>query len=378
MNARDSEVIAGLLRSMNYELSTDPKAADVIILNTCAVRQHAEDRVWSQIGAYKNESQSHKVTKSPIIGLVGCMAQNYKDKVFEIAPNVDFVVGPTDIHKIPGIIEILVHGSQFMVNGKSMFEKKIWETDSLVRPDEIYHTGFYADKNHAFVVISEGCENYCSYCVVPYVRGNLRSRKPEDIIKEIEQAIDKGITSITLLGQNVNAYKFIVHGSEFIDFVKLLEMVNRVKGLKEFSFLTSHPRDTTNELFKAVAGFDKLKKSLHLPVQSGSDKILNLMNRGYTRKFYLDLVSNYRKIVKNGVLTTDVIVGFPSESEEDFMDTYNLVKEVEFNSAYIFKYSPRPHTEALKFADNIDAQEKNMRHKKVLDLQRKISKSTKG
>jgi len=390
MNFRDSEVICGLLRTMNYELSTKPEEADVIIFNTCSVRQHAEDKVWSEVGRYtkrgtKDEGRRtskrgtpYAVRRTPIIGIVGCMAQNYKEKIFERAPQVDFVVGPSDIAKIPRIInelESAIRNTQYAI-----LERKIWETDGSIRPEEIYHTGFHEDKEHAYVVISEGCSNYCSYCVVPYVRGELHNRNYEDILKEIKEAIDKGITKITLLGQNVNAYRFSSQLSALssqpeVNFTDLLKMVNDISGLKEFSFVTSHPKDTSLELFQAMADLQKLKKYLHLPVQSGSDRILKLMNRGYAQKFYLDLVGNYRKIVKDGVLTTDIILGFPTETEEDFQATFDLVKNVEFDAAYIFKYSTRPHTEAEKILDDVPQKEKERRHALILELQKKISKN---
>ncbi len=359
MNVRDSEVISGLLQAAGYKLVDDPEKADVVIFNTCSVRQHAEDKVWSEIGRFKKSKK--------LIGLAGCMAQNYKEQAFERAPNIGFVVGPSDIDKIPGIIEDL-SGNKY-----PLFERKIWETDGDIRPEEIYHTGFYEEKNHAFVVISEGCSNYCSYCVVPYVRGILKHRKQKDILKEIEEAVKKGITSITLLGQNVNAYR----GEDDLSFSGLLKLVNEAKGLKEFSFVTSHPKDTSIELFEAMRDLDKLKKYLHLPVQSGSDRVLKLMNRGYDRKFYLDLASTYRKIVKDAVLTSDIIVGFPTENEKDFQDTYDLVKEAGFDAAYIFKYSPRPNTEAIKMNDDVEVKEKQRRHKLILDLQKEISRKKK-
>ncbi|MFH0856154.1 MAG: tRNA (N6-isopentenyl adenosine(37)-C2)-methylthiotransferase MiaB [Candidatus Omnitrophota bacterium] len=361
MNIRDSEVVAGLLQGSGYEICDDPDKAGIIIINTCSVRQHAEDKAWSEIGRVAAKAGKNK----PLIGLIGCMAQNYQNTAFERSPNIDFVVGPADIAKIPHII-------QKLSRDQKAFERKIWETDGDARPEEIYHTGFYRDKNHSFVVISEGCSNFCSYCVVPYSRGNLRHRKPEDIIREIESAVDKGITAFTLLGQNVNSFR-----SQGVDFVKLIEMVNAIKGLKEFGFITSHPKDAGKELFQAMAGAGKLKKYLHLPAQSGSDRILKLMNRGYSRKYYLDLADNYRKIVKGGALTTDIIVGFPAEDEADFKDTLSLVKSVRFNAAFIFKYSPRPHTAAFKMADTVSRQEKERRHKLVLDLQKGISKSKK-
>jgi tRNA-2-methylthio-N6-dimethylallyladenosine synthase len=380
MNVRDSEVIVGLLRADGCKLTDKPEDADLIILNTCSVRQHAEDKVWSEVGRYaklgtrdeargiKNHGTRYTVRGTPIIGIVGCMAKNYQEEIFERMPQVDFVVGPSDIHKIPEIIKEVIRSQGRKATSSNLFERKIWETDGGVRPEEIYHTGYYEDKGHAYVVISEGCSNYCSYCVVPYVRGELRNRPHKEILREIEDAIGIGITKFTLLGQNVNAYKTQV------DFIELLREVNKIKGIGEFSFITSHPKDTSLELFRVMAECEKLKKYLHLPIQSGSDRILKLMNRGYTRKLYLDLIESYRKIVKNGVLTTDIIVGFPGETEEDFQETYDLVNEAQFNAAFIFKYSPRPHTEALKFPDDVEKKEKERRHRLILELQKTISK----
>jgi tRNA-2-methylthio-N6-dimethylallyladenosine synthase len=379
MNVRDSEVICGLLKNEGYKITDEPVKADIVLFNTCSVRQHAEDKVWSEIGRISKRYTLNAIRSTrPIIGIVGCMAQNYKEKIFERAPHVSFVVGPSDIHKIPEIIKKLSAKRYPCPSGRralstdSLFDKKIWETDGSLRPEEIYHTGFYEDKEHAYVVISEGCSNFCSYCVVPYVRGELRNRDYKEILKEIEEALDKGITKITLLGQNVNAYQY-----NDINFTKLIRFVNLVKGLKEFSFITSHPKDTSVDLFKVMANSGKLKKYLHLPAQSGSDRILRLMNRGYTRRFYLDLVDNYRKIVKDGRLTTDIIVGFPTETEKDFQDTHNLVKDIKFDAAYIFKYSSRPHTEAEKLTDDVEREEKERRHKIILDLQKSISKEKK-
>ena len=379
MNVRDSEIVCGLLTNAGFNIADNDKDADVIIFNTCSVRKHAEDRIWSLIGSYKGKK---------IIGLIGCMAQNYKEKAFERDPGIRFVVGPQDIEKIPSIIERLFKnqivsppelalreievekmGSGPKARGQSpLLERKIWETDSNIRPEEIYHTGFYHNKNHAYVVISEGCSNFCSYCVVPYVRGPLRHRKKEKIIEEIRAALDKGINKITLLGQNVNAYQ-----DGDVNFPKLLELINGLDGLKGFDFFTSHPKDASADLFKSIRDLDKLSKALHLPLQSGSDRILKLMKRGYTGKDYLDLIDSYRKIVTGGSLSSDVIVGFPSETESEFKDTYEMVKKARFNAAYIFKYSPRPKTEAAGIPETITREEKEGRHKKLLELQRKIS-----
>ncbi|MFH1339179.1 MAG: tRNA (N6-isopentenyl adenosine(37)-C2)-methylthiotransferase MiaB [Candidatus Omnitrophota bacterium] len=383
MNVRDSEVIAGLLTKEGFRLASDESEADVVVYNTCSVRKHAEDKVWSELGKFKVKGPSQSLRANParkkIIGVIGCMAQYYKDEVFRRAPQVDFVVGPSDIAGIPQIIEKIMNARRNATEGSPersrrtrgalLFESKIWETEGSIRPEEIYHTGFYEEKNHAYVVISEGCSNYCCYCVVPFVRGELKNRNHRDIIREIEEAVNKGITNITLLGQNVNAYQY-----DSADFVRLLELVNNVRGLERFSFITSHPKDVPAGLFKAMAGLEKIKKYLHLPVQSGSDRMLRLMNRGYTRGFYRDLIRDYRNAVKGGVLTTDVIVGFPGETEEDFQDTYNLVKEAEFDSAYIFKYSPRPHTKAEGLPDDVPRKEKERRHGLVLNLQKEISR----
>ncbi|MCM8782729.1 MAG: tRNA (N6-isopentenyl adenosine(37)-C2)-methylthiotransferase MiaB [Candidatus Omnitrophica bacterium] len=361
MNVRDSEVIAGLLSKAGYKITDDEARADAVIFNTCSVRQHAEDKVWSAVGRL---NPNPKTLKPKIIGIVGCMANNYREAIFEKAPKVDFVVGTRDIGKIPQILkEIEKH------KNTPLLEKKIYETDADFREDEIYHTGFHLNKTHAFVVITEGCQNYCAYCVVPYVRGVLRSRDSKDILEEIKEDIDAGITRITLLGQNVNAYK---HGDT--GFIGLVQMVNGLKGLKEFGFITSHPKDTTIDLFKVLAECGKFNKYLHLPVQSGSDRILKLMNRGYTKEFYLNLIDGYRKIIKGGTLSTDIIVGFPTETEEDFRQTFDLVKEVKFDKAYIFKYSARPNTKAAEYADGIEKKEKERRHKLILDLQKEISR----
>jgi len=377
MNVRDSEVVCGLLTAGNYRLTAKPEEADVVIFNTCSVRQHAEDKVWSEIGRVaKFGGQSTKNGESPprpLIGLIGCMAQNYKEAAFERSAYLDFVVGPADIGKIPGILEKLLllkkRGESPKKGESPLFFSKIWETDGQIRPEEIYHTAFYADKQHAYVVISEGCSNFCSYCVVPYVRGGLHNRHHQDILQEIRLALKKGITRFTLLGQNVNAY---CCGE--VDFIRLLRSIDNLEGVEEVGFITSHPRDTSLELFTAMEGLKKIRKDLHLPAQSGSDRILKLMNRGYTRKMYLDLAGDYRKMVKGGGLTTDLIVGFPGESEKDFQETLDLVKEVRFDAAYIFKYSPRPHTAALSMADTVPKQEKERRHRILLELQKSISK----
>jgi tRNA-2-methylthio-N6-dimethylallyladenosine synthase len=378
MNVRDSEALSGLLQEAGFKVLDSYEGADVILFNTCSVRQHAEDKVFSEIGKLKkiknqkskikntNKNSKSKDTtdikdaKRPIIGIIGCMAQNYKDEIFKRAPYVDLVVGPNDLLSVPLLIrQIIKEKSQALA------------VATMEREKDFYVSDFRKEKDHAYVVISEGCSNFCSYCVVPYVRGRLHCRNHHDILEEIRDTISSGIKNITLLGQNVNSYR-----DGDVDFVKLLHMVNDTEGLEQFSFLTSHPRDISEDLFPTMCDLDKLRKFLHLPVQAGSDRILKLMNRGYSVGGYRRLIERYRKIVK-GTVTTDIIVGFPTETEDDFKETYSLMKDIRFDSAYIFKYSVRPHTQAERLRDDVSLVEKQRRHKILLDLQKMISKEKK-
>ncbi|MDD4955971.1 MAG: MiaB/RimO family radical SAM methylthiotransferase, partial [Candidatus Omnitrophica bacterium] len=252
--------------------------------------------------------------------------------------------------------------------------RRIIDLDDRARDEEFYVASYRIEPNHGQVVISTGCSNFCSYCVVPFVRGEIRPRSPEDIIEEVKLNIKLGITRITLLGQNVNDYRYRPHSSSQLPttFIELLKMVEKIDGLTELDFITPHPKNTSESLFKIMAKSDKIKKHLHLPYQSGSDRILQLMNRGYTRKDYLELVKSYKKIV-NGTLGTDIIVGFPTETEEDFLHTKDVLEKVRFMGAYIFKYSPRPGTKAAKLKDDVPKPVKEKRHDILLNLQKKIS-----
>ncbi|MFA5438024.1 MAG: MiaB/RimO family radical SAM methylthiotransferase [Candidatus Omnitrophota bacterium] len=371
MNVRDSQVISGLLVKDGFELTEDYLSARVILFNTCSVRQHAEERVFSLIGEYmrRRDQPPGSNREVPLIGILGCMAKNYAQGIFERAPLVDFAVGPDDIDKVPAIIKRLISGKGDVtaLNGRSLFSKKIWEVDGGQRPEEIYHTNFHGADKCAYIVISEGCSNFCSYCIVPHVRGRLRHRHYKDILREIEEAIAFGVSSVLLLGQNVNAYK-----DGEINFIKLLTLVDKLNGLSDFTFMTSHPKDANLDLFKAMATLKKLKKDLHLPLQSGSDKILKLMNRGYTKRMYLELAQNYRRIVSGGRLSTDIIVGFPTENGADFKETFDFFKMIKFDSAFIFKYSPRPNTAAFNMPDDVLKEEKERRHTLMLNLQKSI------
>lgn len=361
MNLRDSEAIKGLLLEGGFGIAGEEKEAPIVLLVTCSVRQHAEDKVWSEIGRLA------KAVPKPVIGLIGCMAENYKDAAFKRMQGIDLVVGTNNIGEIPELLKKLLDEGR-----TTRDEGRLISVSKKERDEFVYEPAFREEKENSFVVISQGCDNFCSYCVVPYVRGRLRHRGLEHILKEIECCIEKGITAVTLLGQNVNSYSY---GET--DFLKLLKLVNSINGLKEFSFVTSHPKDASPEMFKVMSGLDKLKKYLHLPFQSGSNRILKLMKRGYTREHYLHLAKEYRKIVPEGALTTDIIVGFPGESEEDFRQTLDLMQDARFNSAYIFKYSPRTAAAASKLKDDVLKQEKERRHKIILETQKRISKELK-
>lgn len=387
MNERDSEHVAAQFLDQGYSLAQAPKDADVILLNTCSVRQHAEDKVWSELGRLrklkipnhkfqitnkfqipdsklKNKSAERtpqNADRTPVIGVIGCMAENLKNKIIERMPIVDFVAGPNDVARLVAIVETI-----------KKTKKKIVAVGSAQRDASFYRHLYHAGKKHSYVVIMEGCNNFCSYCVVPYVRGRERSRPAKDVIAEIEQLVLKGVASVTLLGQNVNSY------SGGCNFAELLRKVSAIKGLKEISFATSHPKDATQELFEAMRDCPTIIKYLHLPLQSGSGRILRKMNRGYTKARYEAVVAQYRKIVGEGALIgTDIIVGFPTETEKDFSRTVAMMEKIRFDQAFLFKYSPRPGTKAAEFADDVSLEEKKRRHAILLELQRKISNEKK-
>ena len=356
MNDRDTEALLGLFLDKGYSASDDPKDSSVVLINTCSVRDHAESRALSFVGTFRKLKN-----KKPLVGVIGCMARNTGEKIFEKMPYVDLICGPGSFSDIPHYIE------------KIQNEKiRIIDVEDKERNESFYGANLRLEPGHAQVVISTGCSNYCSYCVVPYVRGDLRLRKPEDILTEVKKNISLGIIKVTLLGQNVNDYKY-KEESRVISFVDLLKSVEMLEGIEELDFITSQPRNTTKDLFTLMAKSSKIKKHLHLPFQSGSNRILDLMNRGYSREQYLDLVSEYKEIV-GGTLSTDVIVGFPTEREDDFLQTKSILESVRFNHAYIFKYSPRMRAESTKLTDDVLRETKERRHRILLDLQKKISK----
>ena len=357
MNERDSEIIYGMLIDRGWKKAESFENADCILINTCSVRHHAEQRAYSNMGALA-KLKRHK--PALVLGFIGCTAEKDKKIVIERLPHVDLIVGPSNIYDIPGCIEDVMRNKKVVI-----------ATGNEARPEHknpLYHES----PIRAYISISEGCDNYCSYCIVPYVRGRQRSRSGDIILEEVRSAAKNGIKEITLLGQNVNSYgKDLKDG---FDFAELLAEVNGVEPIKRIRFVTCHPKDTKEELFRAMRDLPKVYKHLHLPLQSGSAKILETMKRGYTPEHYLGLVEKLRKYIPDCDLTTDIIVGFPGETDEDFKDTLNIMRKIRFDSAYIYKYSPRPPAESCKLADDVSEEAKKKRHAILLELQKEISK----
>ncbi|MDD5681520.1 MAG: tRNA (N6-isopentenyl adenosine(37)-C2)-methylthiotransferase MiaB [Candidatus Omnitrophica bacterium] len=354
MNFRDSEFVMGILLDAGFRQAASMEKADVIIFNSCSVRKHAEDRLFSNIG---DLASLKKRRPSLIVGLMGCTAQSYKADAFERAPLLDFVCGTGNESDLPEIVGNIIKDRCRIVAADKVNEK---------RP-ELFpaHRG---SASKTFVSISEGCDNFCSYCIVPYVRGRERSRDTGDIIREVKGLAARGFKEITLLGQNVNSYE----GDKEKGFIKLLERLDSIDGIERIRFMTSHPKDASEELFRAMRDLGKVCEHLHLPLQSGSDRILKLMNRKYTRTRYSKLVDDYKKILPEGAITTDIVVGFPSETDRDFTRTVDVMKAARFDSAFTFKYSPRPPAKSARLKDNVSETVKEKRLKTIIALQCKI------
>ncbi|MFA5255800.1 MAG: tRNA (N6-isopentenyl adenosine(37)-C2)-methylthiotransferase MiaB [Candidatus Omnitrophota bacterium] len=363
MSFRDSEFVTGLLLDSGFALADSMENADIIIFNSCSVRKHAEDRLISNISDLK---LLKKRRPGLIIGLMGCTAQSYKSKILERLPILDFSCGPGNESDIPGIIKDILENRGIIV-----------ATDKIDQMRPELFPAYREDRYKAYVSIGEGCNNFCSYCIVPYVRGSERSRVAKDIIKEVKDLAGRGFKEVMLLGQNVNSYGKVTSlaglNAKTYNFVHLLEDINSIKGIERIRFMTSHPKDASTELFKAMRDLEKVCEHLHLPLQSGSDRILKLMNRGYTAKKYMKTVEEYRKYVSVGSVTTDIIVGFPSETKNDFGRTVRMIKDIEFDGAYMFKYSPRPPAKSSGLKDSVSREGKEKRLEALINLQREIS-----
>lgn len=358
LNVSDGEKIKGLLREMGYEFTEDESNADLIILNTCAVRENAEDRVFGIIG---NMKKLKAANPELIIGISGCMTaqEHIAEKIRSSYRQVDFVLGTSALNSLPS----LLWGS---LNGKG-FASDIREYDDFsVSAPQVRESTFKAS-----VPIMFGCNNFCTYCIVPYVRGRERSRHPEDIISEVTQLVRSGYKEIMLLGQNVNSYGNDLGGE--VSFPMLLRSIDAIEGDFIIRFMSSHPKDASKELLDAILDCRKTAKHLHLPVQSGSNRILAAMNRRYTVEKYLETADYLRERDKDFSLTTDIIVGFPNESEEDFLETLKLMKRVKYDNIYSFIYSKRSGTKAAEMEDKTPEEEKGLRMRRLLELQREIT-----
>ena len=347
MNEHDSEKIAGMLVNCGYTKADSKQDADFILFNTCCVREHAELRTFGNVGFIKELKQ---LNPRLILGVCGCMMQqkDVADKLYKRFPFVDLIFGTHELKNFPFMLEKVLDNER-IINISEM-------NGEVIEGLPVERTPGFS----TFVNIMYGCNNFCTYCIVPYVRGRERSRRAEDVVNEVREVVALGYKEVTLLGQNVNSYY-----SDGVNFPKLLEMVNAVPGLTRLRFMTSHPKDLSDELIEAMAKLDKVGNHIHLPVQSGSDEILRRMNRRYTSSQYLELVSNLRSKVKDVEITTDIIVGFPGETEEDFEATCDIVRKVGYSNAYTFAYSPREGTIAAKMPDQIAQEVKKQRLNKL-------------
>ena len=354
MNVRDSETVAGLLQQMGYASSETKDEADVILFNTCCVRDHAEKRLLANIGALKERKDADSEL---ILGVCGCMMQqaDVAKRIMRRFPFVNFVFGTNELWRLPELMLSSLNGERLILTEEEGFA--ICEGLPARRSNPF----------SAFVNITFGCDNFCSYCIVPYVRGRERSRELSEVVDEVRSLADRGITEITLLGQNVNSYG----KGTGVDFADLLHAVNAVDGIRRIRYMSSHPKDLSPRLMAAIAQNDKVCHHMHLPVQSGSTAILERMNRRYTREGYLQLVEDLRRTVPDIELTTDVIVGFPGETDRDFEDTLSLMDEVGYAAAFTFKYSPRKGTRAAEMEDQIPEAIKKERLKALNELQAK-------
>ena len=358
-NVSDGEKIKGMLSKMGYGFSDKPDGADLVIFNTCAVRENAEDRVFGNLGALKHEKRRNP---NMIIGVCGCMVQqaHIVEKIKRSFPHVDLVFGTNALHTLP----------QLIYEQLTVRKRKFYTPEG----DGVIAEGIPVRRENALKVsvpIMYGCNNFCSYCIVPYVRGRERSRELADIVSEVKTAVATGAKEILLLGQNVNSY-----GKELgTSFSELLRQINALDGEFKICYMSSHPKDFTKELIDTIAECEKVTRHFHLPVQSGSDRILKLMNRHYGREDYFGIVDYIREKVPNAAITSDIIVGFPGETYEDFKETVSLVERVKFDSLYTFIYSPRKGTKAAEMPDPISAEEKGKWFRELLDIQEKMGEN---
>ncbi len=357
-NVADSERIKGILKEMGFSLIEDPEEADFILFNTCAVREHAEDRVFGNVGALKNIKR-----RKPdlLIAVCGCMTEqeHIAERLKKSFPFVEIVFGTNSVHRLPEMMAAAADSGRVFLRGETP-------------PEVLEGLPIHRDKTfQAWVTVMTGCDNFCSYCIVPYVRGRENSRRPEYILQECESLIKAGYKEITLLGQNVNSYGKGL--DEPVNFAQLLRKLDDIEGDYRIRFMTSHPKDASKELFDVMAESRHIPHCIHLPFQSGNDRVLQEMNRKYTREQYLALIRYARSVMPDISFTSDVIVGFPGETYEEFKDTLSLIEEVEFTNLFTFIYSPRKGTKAAQMPDPISHKEKTEWFAELLRVQEKIA-----
>ncbi|MFY9520066.1 MAG: tRNA (N6-isopentenyl adenosine(37)-C2)-methylthiotransferase MiaB [Caldicoprobacterales bacterium] len=360
MNVHDSEKLAGMLSEIGYTETSSQHDADLVLFNTCCVRENAELKVYGNVGALKAYKQANP---NMIIGVCGCMMQQEEIAKFIVDrfPFVDLVFGTHNLHRFPQLILQALDSSHTII--------EVLDEEGTI----VEHIPTKRDKGvSAWTTIMYGCNNFCSYCIVPYVRGRERSRDPEEIVNEITKLGNQGYKEITLLGQNVNSYGKDMGGGYL--FHDLLSDINKINSIERIRFMTSHPKDLSKELIRTMANSEKVCEHLHLPIQAGNNRILKAMNRKYTREEYIGLVESVREAMPDIALTTDIIVGFPGESSQEFEDTLDIIKRLKFDSAYTFIYSPRKGTPAVNIEDKISIEEKKERLAKLIEIQSKISR----
>lgn len=357
MNVADTEIVLGVLKKQGYVASDNAETADVILLNTCSIRENAEQRIYGRLGNFKTlKTQKPEV----IVGILGCMAERLRKDLIEEKKIVDLVVGPDEYRRLPEYIDIAFNGDKGI--GVKLSRTETYDDIEPHREDGL----------SAWISVMRGCDKFCTFCVVPFTRGRERSRSLESIVKEVENLSARGFREVTLLGQNVNSYRddYSLSGGDFADLLAAVAKVDRAIRIR---FTTSHPQDLSDKLLYTIAEHPNLCNYIHLPVQSGSNRILELMNRTYTVEHYLDLIDRAKKIISGVSFSTDIIAGFPTETWEDHLATLEVMQKVRYDGAYMFKYSPREGTKAYRMVDDVTDEIKTKRLQEIIELQQSIS-----
>ena len=353
MNLADTEIVQGVLKRNGYEFTNNADQADVVLINTCAIREHAEERIYGRLGAFR-AIKKHK--PNLVVGILGCMAERLRTKLIEEEKIVDLIVGPDEYRRVPELIDNALIGEKGIAVRLSRTE-----TYDDIEP-------YREDGISAWIAVMRGCDKFCTFCVVPFTRGRERSRPLQSIVNEVKSLSERGFKEVNLLGQNVNSYR-----DGDYDFADLLAAVAKVDSAMRIRFTTSHPQDFSDKLIYTIAEHENICNYIHLPIQSGSNRILKLMNRTYTVEHYLERIEKARQVIPNVSFSTDIIAGFPTETEEDHKMTLDVLREVRYDGAFMFKYSARERTKAYEMGDDVPDEVKTRRLNEIIELQQKIS-----